>query len=445
MLKADIEQYRDAPESLERLYRETKSAGDAQNFKRALAEVSAQNPDDLLLAAWAYRLDIQPLAVDAKDKTLTRGGSSRWLPAIVVSLCLGFLYAYFADATAPYASSFKPRLAAEWSLFGWAPAAALAALAYLAFVDGRPERRRFYVYTGLGVTGLALVAAGLFWGAKGDIHNLVVLHLPFLVWAMVGAGLSLGVKEPARQFFGYIVKSIEVLLTGAVYLAAGMIFTGLTIGIFSVLGVELPERWQMLIAAWGLGVTPVISVASVYAANRPPAKQEVGAGPASILRVIARLLLPLAIGVLIVYAGFVPANFWRPFREREVLLVYNATVLALIALLTYVVPGPDEEIGRVQSRWLRVGALGASALTFLLNAYSLAAIASRTIGGGLTPNREAVLGWNVATLFMLGALIWSLVRADTDSWPEAFSSWFGRAITLTFVWSFWVMFVLPFV
>lgn len=87
----------------------------------------------------------------------------------------------------------------------------------------------------------------------------------------------------------------------------------------------------------------------------------------------------------------------------------------------------------------------ASTLTLLLNAYSLAAITSRTVNGGLTPNRQAVLGWNVATLLMLGILIWSLLSSDLDSWPESFSKWFGRAISLTFAWSFWVIFILPFV
>lgn len=447
MLKAKIEQFRDAPEGLERLFRDAKNAGDLHDFKRALAEIFADSPDDLLLAAWAYRLDLQPVASDGKDTAIDQWASRRWPVAIVISLCLGFIYAYFADATMynTYPASPNPRLDAAWSWFGWAPAAAWATLAYLALVDGRPERRRFYLYTGLGVAGLALVAASLFWGAEGDIHNLVVLHLPFLVWAMVGAGLSLGVRQPARQFFSYIVKSIEVLLTAFIYLFAGMIFTGLTLGIFSVLGVNLPERWQILIPGWGVGVIPVIAVASVYVANRPPVRQDLGAGPASILRVVARLILPLAIGVLVVYAGFVATNFWRPFREREVLLVYNATVLALIALLTYVVPGPDEETGRTQSKWLHSGLLAASVLTFLLNSYSLAALVSRAVNSGLTPNRHAGLGWNVATLLMLGILIWSLLRSDPDSWPESFSRWFGRAIALTFAWSLWVIFVLPFV
>lgn len=440
LLTSKIELYRKAPAKLEGLFRDAKSSDDLREFKKAMAEVFAENPDDLLLAAWSYRLDLQPVASEGEGVITAKGSYRHWPAAIIVSLSLGLVYAVFANA-----SFLTPKISTAWYWIGWAPAAAWAILAYLAIVDDRPGRRRFYAYAGLGVAALALASAGLHWRAKGDILVLSALHLPFLVWAIVGASVSLGVKEPAKQFFGYIVKSVEVLLTGVVYWTAGLIFAGLTMGIFSVLHVQLPERLGLWVAAWGVGVIPVVSIASVYIAGKPPSRQEAGMGPATILRVIARLILPLAAVVLVIYLGFIPSNFWRPFREREVLIVYNATVLALIALLTYVVPGPDEQISRGQNRMLRLGVLVASALTFLLNAYSLAAIASRTINSGLTPNRQACLGWNVATLLMLGTLIWSLLGSDLDSWADSFRTWFGRAIILTFVWSLWVLFVLPFI
>lgn len=289
LLKSKIEQFHDAPDSLERLFRDSESSGDLDDFRRAMAAAFTENPDDTLLAAWAYRLDIRPVAVDAKGITVVQSGSRRWPAAIIIGLLLGLVYAYFADATISLYPD-KPRLDAAWAWIGWAPAAALATLAYLAFVDSRTDRRRYYVYAGLSVGVLTMAAAAFFWDAKGDIRILVALHLPFLVWALLGAGITLGDKSAARQFFGYVVKSIEVLLTGVVYLTAGMIFTGLTLGIFSVLQVQPPDRWYTLIAAWGIGVTPVIAVASVYAADKLPAEQEWGMGPASILRVIARLI-----------------------------------------------------------------------------------------------------------------------------------------------------------
>ena len=47
---------------------------------------------------------------------------------------------------------------------------------------------------------------------------------------------------------------------------------------------------------------------------------------------------------------------------------------------------------------LRYALLSLAALTLVLNLYALAAIAYRTLELGLTPNRHAVLGWNIVTL-----------------------------------------------
>ena len=426
---------RDDPEALERLFRSAANAGDRDAFTQELAKICAENPSDRFFSAWAYRLDIRPIAQTPGGTETVDSNPRRWAIAIIVSLCLGLVYAAFVDL----------KLAGAWYWIGWAPAGALAVLSYLDLVDDRAERHRFYGLAALGAIGLALLTALFFWDAIGDIRILVALHLPFLVWAAVGASVTFGHPEPARQFFGYIVKSVEVLLTACVYLSAGMIFTGLSIGIFSILGIQPPERLLSWVAAWGIGFIPVVALASVYESSTQPISQGAGLGPGRILRVVARLILPLALGVLIVYLGFIPAHFWRPFQEREVLIVYNVTVLAMIALLTYVVPGPDETIRVKTSGALRAGVLGACILTLLLNVYALAAMLSRTVNSGLTPNRQAGLGWNAATLLILAILIWTLLRSKNADWRQSFSLWFGRVISLTVVWSLWVVFGLPFV
>ena len=86
-----------------------------------------------------------------------------------------------------------------------------------------------------------------------------------------------------------------------------------------------------------------------------------------------------------------------------------------------------------------------SVLTLLLNLYALAAIVTRTLQYGLTPNRHAVLGWNAVTLLMLAFLLARSWSAEPDDWPPKFRASMGRVMVLAVGWASWVIWGLPFV
>ncbi len=283
------------------------------------------------------------------------------------------------------------------------------------------------------------------WGRTDDVATLVALHLPFVSWAVIGGGVTLGRTDRATHFYAYIVQSMEALITGGIFLVAGAIFGGLTLGIFAVFGLEFPLSVLRAAAAFGLGVIPVLAVASVYDPNVSPAQQR-PTGLARILRIMTWLLFPAALVVLSFYViWFIPAYFWRAFNERTVLIVYNATIIAILTLLAATVSAPDDARERTNERLLRRGAFSLSVLTLLLNLYALAAIVTRTLQYGLTPNRHAVLGWNAVTLLMLAFLLARSWSAEPDDWPPKFRASMGRVMVLAVGWASWVIWGLPFV
>ena len=270
------------------------------------------------------------------------------------------------------------------------------------------------------------------------------MHLPFVVWMVVGGSVALGLPDAASQFYAFLVKSVETVLTGGIYLIAGVVFGGLTIGIFSVLGVTLPEDNLRTVAAWGLGVIPILALASVYDPRSSPIEQNWALGLARIIRILTRLMLPLALAALAVYVfWFVPVYFWRPFMEREVLIVYNATIMAVIALLASIVSGSDEQRPRRHDLVLRYAILAMGVVTMLLNIYALAAIVSRIVEYGLTPNRHAVLGWNLVTLLMLGTIVTKVWQTKSKDWVLRFREAMGRAMIPAVGWGSWVLWGLP--
>ncbi|HUG62375.1 MAG TPA: hypothetical protein VMP03_11045 [Methylomirabilota bacterium] len=443
MISTDrIESLRSDPRGLERLHRESLEAGDVEAFTEAIRASADKHPEDPLLSAWTYRLDLRsPYPVSDSG---TAGDETRQLPrwwiAVAVSVAMGGLFTLIAGGKPPFPI---PGEAASWFWIGWGPLTAVGILFYL----GLNQRSRAAAFGAAAAVVLLLAAfAGLVTGSRtDDVAFLTALHLPFCAWSTVGIAVCLGHPDPARQGYAYLVKSAETLLTGLIYLAAGAVFLALTFGIFAVLGVELPEQGVMTAAAWIIGAVPVLALASVYDASTSPASQDWTPGLARTLRLLTRLLLPLALAVLLVYVlWFIPSYFMRAFEEREVLFVYNATILAILVLLTLVVSGPAGRRPERQDRVLRYGVLLLGGLTLLLNVYALAAILGRTLDGGLTPNRFAVLGWNGTTLLMMvvvGIQIW---RRRADAWLEVFRPWTSRAVLLAAGWSLWVLIVFPF-
>jgi hypothetical protein len=149
--------------------------------------------------------------------------------------------------------------------------------------------------------------------------------------------------------------------------------------------------------------------------------------------------------VLLVYVlWFIPAYFWKPFEEREVLIVYNATILAIMVLLTIVVSDPAD--ARSVRLWplFQYAVLALGGLTLILNAYALAAIVTRTIESGLTPNRFAVVGWNITTLLILASVGVRLWSARRRPWQFVLRESIGLLVTLSAVWAVSLLIALPF-
>lgn len=436
-LKNDIEAASGEPADLERLYESSKAEGNEAAFREALRQCEEEHPGNVLFEAWAHRLDLPGKREEERD-----GDDRHWWTIIGASVLLGVVSVLLAGGQPPVP---LPDVGHTLFWVGWGPLVALGLLAYLAWAHRSTKNLTRYAGAAVVVLSASLYL-GLTIGARtGDVAFLGALHLPFVSWAAVGAALCFGYPKPARQSYSYLVKSVETVLTGVLFFGAGLGFVGITYGIFAVLGIELPEQNLRVVAAWAVGAIPLLALGSAYDATVPPAAQDWQAGLTRTLRILTRLLLPLALGVLFVYVlWFIPVYFQKPFEEREVLIVYNVTILAIMVLLTLVVSGPAD----VQSvRWrtlFRYAVLGLGGLTLILNVYALAAVAGRTLDSGLTPNRVAVIGWNVTTLLILAAGGGRLWRERRRPWRSVFRESIGLLASLAGVWAVSLLIALPF-
>jgi hypothetical protein len=423
---------------LEQLYRQAVQQGHQESFCEAIARAFSSTGPSALLDAWGYRLNILPLGESIQaDKRIQSAQTHLWVTAISMSILSGIIWSILAGGKPPLPF---PNQAAPLFWLGWAPITALLIVAFLLAAGGVRDQARTLTVAGLAIGAISFLFGWMAWGRKDAVPFLTAFHLPFLTWIIVGAAMTLRLPNRAAQRMSFILKSAEALVTGGIYLAGTGILGLLTLGIFNVLGIHFTEDWISRCAALALGVVPILAVASIYDPRLSPAQQNFFNGPAPLMRLLTRLLLTPALGVLAVYVlWFIPRYFLRPFEERAVLIVYNATLAAVLLLIVLAIPNLNEELSAFWLKSLRHAITAMSFLALVLNFYALSAAISRTVRYGISPNRHAIIGWNVVTLFMLGSIMVSQIRASASDWAEHFRESFGRFLPLVAFFALWVL------
>ncbi|OQA37941.1 MAG: hypothetical protein BWY52_03319 [Chloroflexi bacterium ADurb.Bin325] len=314
--------------------------------------------------------------------------------------------------------------------------AALISLFLILAGKRRPGRAVIVV---LGLAAAAAYALLLFRGMwprlfQEQYLNLMMLHLGLLAWAGVAAvALARGDGQAGRLAF--LVKSLEVFVVGGLLAIIGGLFTMITFGLFDALGIQLPDWAMRLFAAGGSGLIAVIAVALVYDPAAAAREQPFDEGLSRLVALLLRLLLPLAVGVLVVYLGFIPFNWREPFENRNVLLAFSGLLFAVVALLIGVTPVHGTELGERAQTWLRRGVMALAGLTLLVGLYALAAILYRTALDRLTPNRLTFIGWDVVNIILLAAVLIGQIRAGRTRWLAAMRQAFAIGVALYLAWA----------
>lgn len=426
----NIQNFRSQPAELEALYQTALSERRAEQFAADILASYTADPHNMLLAAWYFRLQVK--APEPAAKRL-------WGLALPLAVLAGFaLWAIFDE------NNLFARQVPYLMVF-WAPLVGLFILAFLAF-GGRKAYGRA---AGAGAI-LAAASAYIYLivpGMKGISQEhttiLMIIHLPLLAWIATGFVL-LGNRSQHGDRFAFLIKSFEVFVTAGVYLIAGVAFTGITVGMFEALRVEIPAAVMRLMVAGGLGLVSVVAVASIYDPRFSPLGQDFQQGLSRFIATMMRLLLPLTLLVLAVYLVAIPFNFMAPFQERDVLIVYNAMLFAVIGMLVGATPVRLQELSPQLGSLLRRGILAAAIMALIVSLYALAAILYRTFDGGITINRLTVIGWNTINISILVLATIRLLRVPTgQDWAAALQRVFGSFMIAYLLWDVFIIFAIP--
>jgi hypothetical protein len=358
---------------LESLYRSNKPA-----FRSAFFELYNEIADRPQAAFWYQRLSYRPVAAPATQK---RSDLIFLVGAALVTAFLVKLPVLFGIDEERY---FPRNL--SFILF-------TSLLLYF----GRKRQLSVTIY---GAVGALLAAGALFinWlpsAADSSTFMLSCIHLPLFFWAVVGfvftGAPSLMHWERRPDFLRY---NGDLIILVSIMTSAVMAISGITIGLFSLIGIQIGEFYFQWILVIELSACPLI--ATYILDTHPQLVSKVSP-------IIARIFSPV---VLVTLVGYLIAMAWAskdPFNDREFLLLFNLLLMGVLAIVFFsLVELPRSASGR--------GALFITLLlavvTLLVNGIALLAILYRISIFGFTPNRFAVLGANL--LFFLHLVLIAL-------------------------------------
>lgn len=432
----------DKPEELELAYQQAVRDGAGEAFAEAIEGGYAESGSNLLLAAWHYRL---AYAVEQ-----VRGRVVAWGWALPLGVLNGLMLWVLSDfnrfqlkVTNPL-TGFAVVLMPNVALLAAPISAAVITLFLTLVARSRWGRTLACILALVLAAAYVLLIVPRIWPRpyQQQYVGLMVMHLGLLAWAAVGF-VALAGGDSDENRFAFLAKSMEAIVVAGLLAIAGGLFTAITIGLFNALDIQPPEVVLRLFYAGGAGLIAILAVALVYEPRAAPAEQRFDEGLSRLFSLLMRLLLPLTVAVLLVYLAFIPFNWRGPFENRDVLVIYNAMLFAVVVLLIGATPVRGGELGDKGERWLRRGIIALAVLASIVSVYALAAIVYRTANDRITPNRLLFIGWNLVNIAILAVLLVRQSRAGEARWVPAMHRTFAAGAMLYLAWAVAGLLVAP--
>ena len=269
-LKQEMLQNIDRPEILERLYR-----NNPQEFTRVFTEIAHQFDSDLI-RIWKIRLEPDTVVEQKVFPT------SEILFLIILSLLTGLLVKLPNIFSQIQSSAFYTRDVSIIVLNG--------IIVYFFWQNKLFDLKKIALYF-CNILILTLFV-NLLPFSGGDSLNLVFLFTPFYLWCWLGlVYVSFDYKNMSKRIEFIRFNGEFIIMTGLV-LAAGALLTFVTIGLFSVIRVDIEKFYTDYVVVFGGVAAPIVSA---YLIKKYPNMSS------KIAPVIARVFTPLVFITLIIY------------------------------------------------------------------------------------------------------------------------------------------------
>ncbi len=398
------------PGELEKLYRSNKA-----EFKHAFLSVYPEIEGKEVAEFWYERLKDEPDGIS--------WGSKKEHILVILGIIIAGILAKIPEIFSVDEEFFYPRnisfiiLPLITAFFAWKNQLSLNNKAILA-----------------GITGLLLVYINSLPNKETDTLILACIHLPLILWGLLGTSYSGPDLLNWKKRLSFLRFNGEAAVMSVLLGIAGVLMTGITIGLFDLIGIKIEEFYFNYVVAFGL---PAVAIFGTYLTHTNP--QLVN----KVSPVIAKIFSPLVLLMLVIYLVAIAITGKDPYNDREFLLLFNLLLVGVMALIFFSVAESSDKEANSSGVWIL---LLLSIVTVVVNVIALSAITFRISEWGITPNRLAVLVSNVLILVHLLMVIGKLYKTVTKKSPL---SEVGRSIVMYFpvyfIWAVLVVFIFPLV
>lgn len=269
---------------------------------------------------------------------------------------------------------------------------------------------------------------------KSDTLILACIHLPIFLWTLLGYTFAGGSLGASRKKIDFLRFNGDFVVMTAILVLSGILFTGITFGLFEMIGLHIQEFYAEHIIAWGLAAIPVLSTFLVQ--TNPQLVNKISP-------LIARIFTPVVFVTLFIFLCTVIYTGKNVYHDRNFLLMFNGLLIAVMAIILFSISEATKNTGgRINLFFL----FGLSLLSIVVNSIALSAIAFRLTEFGISPNRLAVLGANLLifiNLLLVTHKLFLIIRGKSS--VEKLENLIAFFIPVYSIWAALISFLLPLV
>ncbi|MCW3079833.1 hypothetical protein [Segetibacter sp.] len=407
-MKGEILNGLNDPKQLEKLYRSNKA-----QFKKEFSTIYLEVKGNKLADFWNERLHYESDEIN--------WGNGRELLFVIIASLLSGLIAKLPKILSINEDFFYPRNVG-FIIFPM----------LMAYFVGKNKLALSKIGFIAGLTLVSLFFINLLPNVKNsDTLILSCIHLLLFLWGVLGFAFAGENPNNHKKRLGYLKYNGDLVVMTALIVIAGGIMSGITIGLFSLIGFSIETFWFENVVVFGLPAAPILGT---YLTQTNP--QLVG----KVSPVIAKIFSPLVLVMLVIYLVAVVYSGKNPYNDREFLLIFNALLIGVMAIIFFSVSELSSTKSPVEVWILFL----LSVVTVVVNCVALSAIVFRISEGGITPNRAAVLGGDVlilVNLLLVTAQLFNVLlkKADITGVGKSIASY----LPIYLVWAIIVTFLFP--
>ncbi|NDD16278.1 MAG: hypothetical protein EB092_04645 [Chitinophagia bacterium] len=262
--------------------------------------------------------------------------------------------------------------------------------------------------------------------------TLTFIHMPIFLWAILGysfVGSNLQSSENRIHFLRY---NGDLVVMSGIILLSTMLFSAITIGLFSLIDIAIEKFYTQNILIWGLAAIPI--VATYLIQNNVQLINKVSP-------IIAKIFTPLVFVNLFIYLSAMVYTKKYPYQDRNLLLLFNVLLMGVMALILFSIA----EAGKAsKNKFNLVLLFGLSLLTIIVNFIAVSAIVYRINEFGFSPNRIAVLGGNLLIFINLILVSYKLFLTSFQNGSiEEIEETIARYLPVYAIWTGLIAFLIP--